>query len=139
MQERPNKLALLAAIARFLVEDVRPALSDPRLNFRALIAAHLASVVAAELTSDEESVGRDLARLRRFFPESAASPAPGDALSARRALVADLNARLATELREGTPAREPGELAAIAAALRESLREKLAIENPRFDTSPAIE
>jgi len=139
MQERPDKLALLAAIARFLLEDVRPALSDPRLNFRALIAAHLASVVAAELTSDEESVSRDLARLGPFFPALPASPAPSDSLPARRALVADLNARLATELREGTPARDARALAEIATALRESLRDKLAIDNPRFDTSPTIE
>jgi hypothetical protein len=139
MQERPNKLVLLTAISRFLVEEARPALSDPRLSFRALIAAHLASVVAAELTSDEESVSRDLARLRRFFPELTASPPANDALPVRRALVADLNARLAAELRDGTPARDAAELAEIAAALRESLREKLAIENPRFDTSPAIE
>ena len=139
MQERPDKLALLAAIARFLLEDVRPALSDPRLNFRALIAAHLASVVAAALTSDEESVSRDLARLGPFFPALPASPAQSDSLPARRALVADLNARLATELREGTPARDARALAEIATALRESLRDKLAIDNPRFDTSPTIE
>ncbi len=70
MQERPDKQVLLTAIARFLVEEARPALADPRLNFRALIAAHLASVVASELTSDEETVTRELARLRAFFPDS---------------------------------------------------------------------
>jgi hypothetical protein len=132
MQERPNKLVLLNAISRFLVEEVRPALTDPRLNFRALIAAHLASVVASELSSDEESVTRELARLGRIFPDAA--PPPTGSLDARRAYAAELNARLATELREGTrPAAE------IANLLRESLREKLAIENPRFDTSLTIE
>jgi hypothetical protein len=136
MQERPNKLVLLTAISRFLIEEVRPALTDSRLNFRALIAAHLASVVASELTSDEETVTRDLARLRQFFPEPALT-APAESLDARRALVADLNTRLAARLRERTP--DPDELAAIAAALRESLREKLAIDNPRFDTSLDIE
>jgi hypothetical protein len=137
MQERPNKLVLLTAISRFLIEEVRPALTDSRLNFRALIAAHLASVVASELTSDEETVTRDLARLGQFFPESSLSVRAGESLDARRALVADLNARLAARLRERTPERD--ELAPIAAALRESLREKLAIENPRFDTSLEIE
>ena len=135
MQERPNKLVLLAAISRFLVEEVRPALTDPRLNFRALIAAHLASVVASEITSDEEAVTRELARLVRIFPD--APPAPSESLDARRKLVADLNARLATRLRAETP--PPAELAQIAEILRESLREKLAVENPRFDTSLTIE
>jgi hypothetical protein len=135
MQERPNKLVLLSAIARFLVEEARPALADARLSFRALIAAHLATVVAAELASDDESLTRELARLLPLFPDAAN---PDDSPAARRALVADLNARLAARLRdEGTLA--PAERAAIAAALHESLREKLAIENPRFDTALDIE
>jgi hypothetical protein len=137
MQERPNKLVLLTAISRFLVEEARPALTDPRLSFRALIAAHLASVVAAELTSDEDSVNRDLARLARVFPDPPSPSAASETLDARRAHLADLNARLAARLRAHTP--PPAELAEIAAVLRESLLEKLAIENPRFDTSLAIE
>ena len=134
MQERPNKLVLLTAISRFLMEEVRPALSDPRLSFRALIAAHLASVVASELASDEDFVTRELARLRSLFPDD---PMPGESIDARRSRVAELNARLAVRLREGVAT--PAELAKIAEALRESLREKLSIDNPRFDTSPEIE
>jgi hypothetical protein len=135
MQERPNKLVLLAAISRFLVEEARPALADPRLSFRALIAAHLASVVASELTSDEDAVTREIARLGRLFPDAA--PPETGSLDARRAFAIALNVRLAAELRESTHAA--AELAEIAAVLRESLREKLAIENPRFDTSLTIE
>jgi hypothetical protein len=134
MQERPDKLVLLTAISRFLLEEVRPALSDPRLNFRALIAAHLAHVVATELGSDEGAVTRELGRLLPLFPDV---PPPSESLSARCMLVAELNARLAAGLRDG--AHSPAELGDIAAVLRESLREKLAIENPRFDTSLDIE
>ena len=134
MQERPNKLVLLTAISRFLMEEARPALSDPRLSFRALIAAHLASVVASELASDEDFVTRELARLLSLFPGTSTQ---GESLDARRSLIADLNTRLAVHLREGT--LEPGELPRISHALRESLREKLSIDNPRFDTSLDIE
>jgi hypothetical protein len=137
MQERPDKVVLLGAIARFLVEEARPALADPRLSFRALIAAHLAGVVAAELMSDDESVTREIARLRPFFPDVTDAAATNPSFEARRALANELNARLAARLRETTPA--PEEIARIAAALLESLREKLAIENPRFDTSLDIE
>ena len=136
MQERPNKLVLLTAISRFLVEEARPALSDPRLAFRALIAAHLASVVASELASDEDSVTRELARLRVLFAE-VPPPHAGETLDQRRTLVNELNARLATQLREGEAA--PERLSETSAMLRESLREKLAIENPRFDTALDIE
>jgi hypothetical protein len=134
MQERPDKLVLLAAISRFLVEEVRPALSDPRLNFRALIAAHLAHVVATEIGSDEAAVTRELGRLLPLFPDVAP---PGEAFPARRALLADLSARLAARLRDG--AFSAGETKAIAAMLRESLGEKLEIENPRFDLAMEIE
>jgi hypothetical protein len=118
------------------MEEARPALRDPRLSFRALIAAHLASVVAAELTSDEDFVTRELERLEALFPDEPEAP-PGSSLDARRARVAERNARLAAYLRDGAPS--PGEMAAIADALRESLREKLSIDNPRFDTSLEIE
>lgn len=134
MQERPNKLVLLTAIARFLVEDVRPSLSDPRLAFRALIAANLASIVASELNSDSDATRSELARLRGLFPDA---PAPGESFEARHAQVLDLTARLARRLREENP--DEAEVTLIAAALRESLREKLAVDNPRFDTSADIE
>jgi hypothetical protein len=135
MQERPNKLVLLTAIARFLMEEARPALSDPRLAFRALIAANLASVVASELASDADAVTRDLARLGPLFPEGI--DAGAESFESRRALVADLSARLAKRLRDESPSAD--ETSRIAAVLRESLREKLAIDNPRFDTSLDIE
>jgi hypothetical protein len=134
MQQRPDKLVLLTAIARFLVEEARPALTDPRLNFRALIAAHLAHVVATELGSDDVAVTRELERLLPLFPDT---PNPGESLDARRMTVAELNARLAKSLRDGEPL--PATLGDVGAMLRESLREKLAIENPRFDVEMEIE
>jgi hypothetical protein len=135
MQERPNKLVLLTALARFLVEEVRPALSDPRLAFRALIAANLASVVASELASDDGAVTRDLDRLRPLLPE--VGELADDSFESRRARVAELSDRLAARLRDDD--LSPEEAARVATALRDSLREKLAIDNPRFDTSLDIE
>ena len=134
MQERPNKIALLMAISRFLVEDARPALSDPRLSFRALIAANLASIVASELTSDDTHTAREIERLRAILPDS---PPAAPSLDERRSQLADLNARLARTLRDTQPA--PAELARIASLLQETLRDKLSVDNPRFDTSPEIE
>jgi hypothetical protein len=140
MQERPSKLVLLSAIARFLVEDARPALSDPRLAFRALIAANLASIVASELSSDAEATRSELTRLRALFPDAppaGESPEGEHGEQDPRDQVVALTERLARRLREESPGQD--ELARIAAALRESLREKLAVDNPRFDTSPEIE
>ena len=43
MQNRPSKTDLLEAVARFLERDVKPAIKDPSLSFRVLIAANLAA------------------------------------------------------------------------------------------------
>jgi len=134
MQERPDKTALLMSIGRFLIEEARPALADPRLAFRALIAANLANIVASELASDDAHAARELQRLRAMFPDSpeaAATPAE------QRAQIIALTSRLAALLT--TDASGESDLALIGAALRESLADKLSIDNPRFDTSLDIE
>src|SRR5580692_116344 len=53
MQNRPDKTALLEAVARFLATEVKPAITDPNLAFRVLVAANLAAVVAAEVATEE--------------------------------------------------------------------------------------
>jgi hypothetical protein len=154
MQERPNKLVLLTAIARFLNEEARPALADPRLAFRALIAANLASIVASEMMSDDDHLMSELTRLRALFretegqdekgqdpkgPDAAGAPIP-ERTDARRAAVLELNTRLARALRAAAGA-DAGALdqASVAAHLRATLRDKLAVDNPRFDTARVIE
>jgi hypothetical protein len=134
MQTRPDKTALLMAIARFLVEDARPALADPRLNFRALIAANLANIVAAELASDDAHVTREIDRLRKILP---VSPPPALTPDERRAQLSEMSSALTKMLRETQSS--PAEIARIAALLQETLRDKLSIDNPRFDTSLEIE
>jgi hypothetical protein len=136
MQERPNKQVLLSAIARFLVEDVRPALSDPRLSFRALIAANLASIVASELSSDDEHARGELERLRAIFPDEAATPMP-PRTDERIARVITLNARLCDLLKDGAP--DEAALAKIHDHVWQTLKDKLSIDNPRFDLSKEIE
>ena len=138
MQERPNKLVLLTAIARFLNEEARPALADPRLAFRALIAANLASIVASEMMSDDDHLMSELTRLRAIFqdePDAAGSPIP-ERTDARRAEVLALNTRLAHALRAADGAIDQ---ASVASHLRATLRDKLSVDNPRFDTARVIE
>jgi hypothetical protein len=133
MQERPNKSALLMSIARFLLEEARPALTDPRLNFRALIAANLAGIVANELATDDEHITRELERLRPVVPDVGAGPTP----DLRREALLEANARLARWLREGEPTET--DIARVAGVLRETLKDKLSVDNPRFDTSLDVE
>jgi hypothetical protein len=141
MQERPNKLVLLTAIARFLNEEARPALADPRLAFRALIAANLASIVASEMMTDDDHLTSELTRLRAIFPDAASSSIP-ERTEARRASVLELNTRLARALRAGEGAGGDADTldqARVADHLRDTLRDKLSVDNPRFDTARVIE
>jgi hypothetical protein len=100
----------LGAVARFLDADVRPALEGDRaLAFRLRIASSLLQSVALETEH-------------------------GGALAAAAAERAE---ELAAALRAGTlpPDRE----ALVRSKLLEGLRARLAVVNPRFDTSPEIE
>lgn len=44
----PSTVQLLAGVARFLSEDVRAAVKDPGVRFRALVAANLVRIAIAE-------------------------------------------------------------------------------------------
>jgi len=135
MQDRPDKRALLGAIARFLQEEARPALADPRLAFRALIAANLATIVAAEVASEGADAEAELAGARALLGLTQASPMPPR--EEQRAALAAANARLAALLRDGAPSRD--DVRRIRAHLITSLQARLAVDNPRFDTSLVIE
>ncbi|MGO9065057.1 MAG: DUF6285 domain-containing protein [Myxococcaceae bacterium] len=130
MQERPAPRAVLEALSRFLLEELQPAAGDKRLGFRVLIAAHLASTLAAELEGRRHHAESELRRLRVLLPEVVASSAePETALRT-------LNATLAERLRLGEP---PADDAALRAHLRQTLADALSVLSPRFDTSPDIE
>jgi hypothetical protein len=123
MQDPPEKELLLGAIARFLAEEIRPVVTDARKSFRVLVAAHLAMTVANECRVGATDEVEELARLRAFYPGSEGS-------------LAELNARLAREVREGTLAADDPRL---RDHVKKSLLAKLAVNSPRFDTSPEIE
>ncbi len=124
MQDPPEKEALLVAIARFLEEDVRPLVTDARVNFRILIAMHLAMTVANECRAGGADEAAALARLRALYPDAGAAP--------YRAL----EARLAFDLRAGAI---EGRADAAHAHVKATLLAKLAVNSPRFDTRAEIE
>lgn len=107
----------LAAVARFLDADLRPALTDRALSFRLRIASSLLQSLALEAAHTGALAAAEAQRLGAL--------GLGDASA------------LARGLREGTvpPERER----AVREHLIQTLRERLAAVNPRFDTSPEIE
>lgn len=133
MQDRPDKVALLAAVARFLDGTVRPAIEDPGLAFRVRIAANLAKIVATECTLEDAHDAVELAGLAALMPD-VGLPELTDG-STRRAAIAELNGELARRIRT----RELEDSPELAAHVRRSLEQRLSVINPRFDLSMEIE
>jgi len=129
MQERPEPRAVLEALSRFLLEELHPAVPDKRLAFRVLIAAHLASTLAAELDERPSHAAAELERLEALLPDVEAPT--GDT----RAALRTLNAALVERLGRG---RLPDD-AALRSHLRATLADALRVFSPRFDLSPDIE
>lgn len=151
MQDSPDKEELLDAIARFLERDVRgallsnassrdrdaPAKSAQALAFRVLIAANLARIAAAEIRAEDEQDLAQLDRLRALLPSIAIDDVDLARRAGRREATLRLERALCDRLRAGS--LEVDFRARAFVHLRETLREKLAIGNPRFDLRDEIE
>jgi hypothetical protein len=145
MRDRPDAPTLLRAVARFLDKDVRSALTlEPKaparepqaLAFRALVAGHLAGLVASELEAAPRLDRLELEGLRallpHFEPAPEEAPSEGDPRRLHRAYVREL----ADQIRDGGFDREG--LARVRAHVLATLREELAVTNPRFDPSANV-
>lgn len=118
MQNRPDHPTLLDAVASFLMADVVPKLeADKALQFRALIAANLATVVAGELRTEPARLASELGRL--------------EALLGRRGDLEALNRQLSASLRKDELG--PKQLAQALEHLLATARETLEVTNPRFE------
>ena len=96
MHDRPTAVELLEAVSEFLAGEILPALDDPRLRFRTLVALNALGIALRELSAPphggprQEEVAELAARIR-------AGDAPNDA-------VARLKEQVAAKLRVSNPA-----------------------------------
>ena len=133
MQDAPDKETILLGLARFLEREIRPQLKDPRLAFRALVAAHLAMTAAMESSDEEADVDAELARLSSLLGHGSEEAS----LRARKAAARALEAELVEKIKD--PGTGPEELSRMSASLKETLRARLRVNNPRFDTRSNID
>ncbi len=124
MQDRPRLDELIASVAAFLGDEIVPATRDPRLRFRARVAANVLVIALRELERGEELTRREYERLQALAPEAEVEK-DRSRITAR---VAALTAKLAEEIREGQRQVEPGD--AVWRHVRASVEEKLEIANP---------
>lgn len=137
MQERPETSTLLEAIAQFLMVELQPTLTEKKLAFRVLIAANLASTLAAELRTEEARTASELRRLTALLPEVVDGDPVRLPPKERKDALRALNSELVLALRQGRFSIE--ELARVREHLETTLTDALAVQNPRFDLSKEIE
>ncbi len=123
MQDRPHAAELAEAVREFIETEILPGIDDPRLRFRALVAANGLGILERELTIGPPLVRREAESLARLLGRE--GPIPDDADGLRR-LASDLNRELARRIRAGeTP---QGTLAHLVATVADKLR----IASPRY-------
>jgi hypothetical protein len=129
MQDRPDARELVEAAAGFLEREIIPILSDPRLRFRALVAANVLTIVSRELASGDAMLREEWRRLAHLLGKNAGEP-PGRADELSNEVQA-FTRELCARLRAGEADEEPLYSEAFNHA-EATVIEKLRIANPRY-------
>jgi hypothetical protein len=126
MQDRPTYHELLAAVERFLDEEIVPNTQGSR-GFHARVAANVLRIVRRELSHEDEQLAREWAGLDELL---GAQDRPSDRAALRDAL-ASRNAELCERIRRGDADSAPFANAALA-HVRGTVRDKLLVSNPAW-------
>jgi hypothetical protein len=109
-------------------------LTDPRLRFQTLVAAHVLGIAERELPVEEEDLRWELAWLSDVLGDAIA---PAVTLAGLRQQVREGNRRLCVSIRQGDFDAEPA-YRQLGVKLREVVSRKLRVANPKLATlSPA--
>jgi hypothetical protein len=117
MQDDPELNDLISCARRFLEEEIVPAVADPRLRFRARVAANLLAIVSREIREGEGLLAGERRRLQSLLGSTEGS-------------VAALNSELERRIRAGEIEAGPG--GPVWGHLRLTALEKLRIANPAY-------
>jgi hypothetical protein len=138
MQNRPDKTALLEAVARFLEREIKPLVKDPSLSFRVLIAANLCQLASAEIQMEDAATDAELDRLAALLPDVEVDLARArTSREGRRNALERYNRALYDRIQSGAVRAGPG--TAAWEHVTTTLRGELLTSSPRFDTSLDIE
>ena len=127
MQDRPTYAELLDAVRHFLETDVVPRLEGPK-KFHARVAANVLAIVERELKLEDTQLRDEYSRLAQLLDSSQPAPTEREAL---RSAITTRTKDLCTRIAAGQ-ADEGAWRAAVLEHARETVREKLAVANPRL-------
>jgi hypothetical protein len=128
MHDRPDSTELIAAARLFLETELLSSLTDQRLRFQTLVAAHVLGIVERELPVEEADLRWEAAWLSNVLGEALA---PANTLEDLRRQVREGNRRLCVSIREGNFDAEPA-YKLLGAKLREVVSRKLRVANPKL-------
>jgi len=126
MQDRPSATELLDAVRGFLERDVIDAL-EGTVKFHARVAANVLAILARELQLEPSHLAAEWSRLDALL---GAEPAP-DSLAGLREAVRARSEQLCARIRAGEADAGPWRAATLA-HVRATVRDKLAIANPKL-------
>jgi hypothetical protein len=127
MHDQPAATELLEAVAAFLENVVVPKLEGGR-RFHAIVAANAVRIVAREIELGPATERTRAERLWALLGNEGAPPAGTDAAE----LVRELSTELCTRIEAGDADEGPWRREVLE-HLKHSVREQLAVDNPRFD------
>lgn len=133
MHDRPDAGELAAAVKHFLETELMPSLTDARMRYQTLVAAHVLGIVERERSSEEADLAWEAQWLAQVLGEKWPSVS---ATAALRDQVRDANVRLCAALRQGK-FDEPALYRSLIGGLRESVQRKLRVANPRLAATSA--
>jgi Domain of unknown function (DUF6285) len=120
MMDRPTSLELVRAVRLYLEQELQPALTDSRLRFQTLVAAHVLGIVERELPAADRLLAEENECLAAILGQPVGAEEVGAA-----------NEELCRRIREGDY-DEAGEMRALLGRLRPLVVSKLQIANPRY-------
>jgi alkylation response protein AidB-like acyl-CoA dehydrogenase len=123
MQDRPDAPELAQAVREFLEREILTTVADPRLRFRALVAANALGILERELTLGEAYLRSEAQSLGRLLGRG--DPIP-DGLAELRSHARQLNVELARRIRAGDPPE--GTLDHLLSTVANKLR----VASPRY-------
>lgn len=126
MQDRPTVAELLEAVRGFLERDALEAL-EGTAKFHARVAVNVLAIALRELELEPAQLAAEWRRLDALL---GTVPAPSDPVALRSGL-RDRTEALCERIRRGDADAEPFRAAVLVHA-RETVREKLAVANPKM-------
>ncbi|PJZ55588.1 DUF6285 domain-containing protein [Leptospira barantonii] len=129
MQDKPTSTDLLEAIQDFLMKEVLPQFKDKDLlSYKTLVSWNMLGVVSREIRSGEELLDQELARLVRLLKKNSSLPIT---LNEKKNLAHSWNVELRDKIRKEKLSIEDAE---YWNHVKETVREKVEVTNPRFST-----